>query len=75
MNEILQYKGYSASIHFSHKDKVLYGKVLGIDDLVNFEGSSIKRLKMSFYEAVEDYLETCKELDKAHLKNAFNDPF
>jgi predicted HicB family RNase H-like nuclease len=64
MNDILEYKGYYASLHFSSEDEVFYGKLLGIDDLVNFEGASVKELKKAFHEAVEDYLETCKELGK-----------
>lgn len=64
MNDILEYKGYYASLHFSSEDDVFYGKLLGIDDLVNFEGASVKELKKAFHEAVEDYVETCKELGK-----------
>lgn len=64
MNDILQYKNYYASVHFSSGDEVFFGKILGIDDLVNFEGASVKELKKSFREAVEDYLETCKEIGK-----------
>jgi predicted HicB family RNase H-like nuclease len=64
MNDILEYKGYYANLHFSSEDEVFYGKLLGIDDLVNFEGASVKELKKAFHEAVEDYLETCKELGK-----------
>jgi len=64
MNDILQYKGYYASLHFSSEDEVFYGKLLGIDDLVNFEGASVKELKKAFYEAVDDYLATCKDLGK-----------
>ena len=43
---------------------MFYGKLLGIDDLVNFEGASVKELKKAFHEAVNDYLETCEELGK-----------
>jgi predicted HicB family RNase H-like nuclease len=64
MNDILEYNGYYASLHFSSEDEVFYGKLLGIDDLVNFEGASVKELKKAFHESVEDYLETCKELGK-----------
>ena len=64
MNDILEYKGYYASLHFSSEDEVFYGKLLGIDDLVNFEGASVKELKKAFHEAVDDYVETCKELGK-----------
>ena len=64
MNDILQYKNYIASIHFSSTDEVFYGKVLGINDLISFEGASLKELKKAFEEAVEDYLETNKELSR-----------
>jgi predicted HicB family RNase H-like nuclease len=64
MNDILEYKGYYASLNFSSEDEVFYGKLFGIDDLVTFEGTSVKELKKAFHEAVNDYLETCKELGK-----------
>jgi predicted HicB family RNase H-like nuclease len=75
MNDILEYKGYYGSVHFSSDDEVFYGKLLGIDDLVNFEGASVKELKKAFHEAVSDYLETCKELGKEPnktYKGSFN---
>ena len=68
MNDILQYKIYYASVHFSADDEVFYGKILGINDLVSFEGSSVKELKKAFKDAVEDYLETCLEIGKAPEK-------
>lgn len=64
MNDILEYKNYYAEVHFSAEDEVFFGKVLGINDLVSFEGSTVKELKKEFQEAVEDYLTTCKELGK-----------
>ncbi|MBC7826891.1 MAG: type II toxin-antitoxin system HicB family antitoxin [Chitinophagaceae bacterium] len=75
MNDILQYKGYYAVVHFSAIDEVFHGKILGIDDLVIFEGSSVRELKKAFHEAVDDYLETCasigKEPNKTY-KGSFN---
>jgi len=64
MTDILQHKNYYASVHFSADDEVFYGRVLGINDLVSFEGASVKELKAAFEEAVQDYLETCAELGK-----------
>jgi len=68
MNDILQYKNYYASVHFSAGDEVFYGKILGINDLVSFEGSSVKELKKAFKEAVEDYLDACIEVGKTSEK-------
>lgn len=57
----LNYKGYIGSVAFSEKDNVFFGKVEGIDALVNFEGESVQELTSAFHEAVNDYLAYCKE--------------
>lgn len=64
MNDILEYKGYFASVHFSAEDEIFYGKLIGINDLVSFEGDSVSELKAAFQEAVEDYLDMCRKLNK-----------
>lgn len=64
MNNILEYKGYCATVNFNAEEEFFYGKVNGINDLVSFEGETAKELKQAFFEAVDDYLETCKELKK-----------
>ena len=48
----LTYKGYMGSVNFSEKDSVFFGKIEGIDGLVNFEGESVKELTEAFHEAV-----------------------
>ena len=52
----LKYKGFIGSVEFSEEDNIFFGKVEGIDGLVNFEGSSVDELKSAFHEAVDDYL-------------------
>lgn len=64
MDDILKYKDYFSTIHYSAEDDIFHGKVIGINDLVTFEGRSVAELKKAFKEAIEDYLETCKELKK-----------
>ena len=57
----LRYKGYVGSVEFSVEDDVLFGEILGIDGLVNYEGKTMKELTDSFHEAVEDYLAFCED--------------
>lgn len=57
----MNYKGYIGTINFSEKDMVFYGKVEGINGLVNFEGDSVASLVTSFHDAVDAYLEYCKD--------------
>lgn len=58
---MLSYKGYLGSVAFSEQDGVFYGKVEGINGLVNFEGESVKELSEVFREAVDDYLDYCTD--------------
>lgn len=64
MENYLKYKNYYGSVEFNAEDKVLYGKIVGINDLVSYEGISTVDLENSFKESVEDYLETCQEEGK-----------
>ncbi len=60
----LQYKDYLGSIEVDQESGVFYGKVLFINDTVTFEGKSYDELIKAFSEAVDDYIETCKEIGK-----------
>ena len=69
MKDILMYKDFLGSVHFSAKDDCFFGKIEGIDDLVTFEGQDVKAIKKSFREAVEDYIELCNITKKPVLKS------
>ena len=56
----LKYKGFIGSVAFSEKDNLFFGKIEGIDGLVNFEGESVNELAGAFHEAVDDYLAFCE---------------
>lgn len=64
MNNILKYKNYWSKIEYSADDGVLYGRIEGISDLVNFESPSAEEIETEFHKAVDDYLEFCSEMDK-----------
>lgn len=75
MSDLLTYKGFFGSARYSAADEVFYGKLEGIDDLVNYEGASVKELIKAFHEAVDDYVETCQRIGKEPnktYKGSFN---
>ncbi len=75
MKDVLTYKGFIGSVHFSAEDKVFHGKIEGIDDLVTFEGQSVDELLKAFHEEVDDYIKVCKEIGKEptrSYKGSFN---
>lgn len=69
MKNVLHYKGFFGSVHFSADDDCFFGKIEGIDDLVTFEAQDVETLKKSFHEAVEDYADLCKHTKKPLLKS------
>lgn len=75
MSNYLKYKEYLGTIEYSTEDEVFYGKLFGINDLVTFEGASVKEIKKVFKEAVDDYIKFCAELNKKaekSFKGSFN---
>ncbi|MBR0352199.1 MAG: type II toxin-antitoxin system HicB family antitoxin [Oscillospiraceae bacterium] len=63
-NNMIEYKGYWTKVEFSAEDRVLYGKIEGIADLVNFECEDPGRVEEEFRQAVDDYLAFCRDLGK-----------
>ena len=75
MSNIIEYKGYCTEINYSRKDNVLYGKIEFIDDLVNFESTTVEGIEQEFRNAVDDYIEFCKQVGKEPqkpFKGSFN---
>ena len=75
MKNTLQYKGYVGTVEFNAEDEIFYGKISGIRDTVTFEADTVQKLKKSFKDAVEDYIQTCSQLNKnpdKEFKGSFN---
>ncbi|HIP02575.1 MAG TPA: type II toxin-antitoxin system HicB family antitoxin [Campylobacterales bacterium] len=64
MANTIEYKGYISTLEYSSDDKCFFGKLEMIDDLVTFEATSAKELEKNFHQAVDEYLETCKQLNR-----------
>ena len=69
MKDVITYKNFIGSVHFSTEDSVFFGKIEGINDLVTFEGNTVEEIIKAFQEAVEDYIQLCKENNKAPFKS------
>jgi predicted HicB family RNase H-like nuclease len=69
MKDVISYKEYLGSVHFSAEDEIFYGKIEGIDDLIAFEGNTVEDLKQAFQDAVEDYVMTCTKYNKKREKS------
>lgn len=65
MSQTLQYKGYDGSVLYSAEDRLLHGRILGIRDMVSFDGTGVKSIEKNFRGAVDEYLEFCKAEGKS----------
>jgi len=75
MKNSLSYKGFFGSVEFSDEDDVFYGRIIGINDRITYEGDSVQSLRKDFYAAVDEYLNVCAELGKEPektYKGSFN---
>ena len=75
MSNYIHYRDYTGSIEFSEEDAVFHGKVIGIKDMISFEGDSVKALTEDFHNAVDEYLEFCEKSSKQPekpFKGSFN---
>ena len=68
MANIIEYNGYIGSIEYSSEDKLFFGKLEMIDDLITFEADSASELESNFQEVVDEYILTCKELGREPQK-------
>jgi len=75
MKSTMSYKEYHGSVEFSDEDNVFFGRIIGINDRITYEGDNVTSLRKDFQDAVEEYLETCahigKEPEKTY-KGTFN---
>ena len=61
---MMEYKGYVGKVEFDDESKVLHGEVLGIRDVVTFEGESVADIEQAFHDSVDEYLAFCMERDE-----------
>lgn len=75
MKNIMKYKEYYATVNYEDETSTFYGQIEDIDDLVSFESDTVTGLKTEFKNAVEEYLEFCRENGKRPdkpYKGSFN---
>jgi predicted HicB family RNase H-like nuclease len=65
---MMQYKGYLGKVEFDPDAKLLHGEVIGIRDVVTFQGRSVADVERAFRESVDDYLAFCKSRGEAPEK-------
>ena len=64
----MKYKGYQGTVTYDEKAKIFHGEVIGLKDVITFQGTSVDELEEAFTDSVDDYLEFCKKKARAPEK-------
>lgn len=59
------YKGYTVTVEFDAEDRLFFGRLSGISDMVAFHGESVAELVQAFEQAVDGYLAMSEQLGRA----------
>lgn len=64
MSDKLEYKGFQGSVEYSSEDRLFFGKVLFIDSLLMYHGTSVDEIELAFKDTIDSYLTHCKKAGK-----------
>lgn len=58
---MMKYKGYVGRVEYDSEAQIFHGEVVGLKDIITFQGTNAKEVEQAFEDSVNDYLEWCKE--------------
>ena len=56
----MKYKGYTAVVELDEEQGILFGRVVGLRDVVTFQAESVPQAIEEFHASVDSYLELCR---------------
>jgi predicted HicB family RNase H-like nuclease len=64
----MKYKGYQGQVNYDEEAKLFHGEVVGLRDVITFQGTSVDELEQAFKDSIDEYVDFCKELGRAPEK-------
>ena len=68
---MLKYKNYLGLVEYDAEGKIFTGEVLGLRDVITFQGRTPEELEDSFRQSIDFYLEMCAR-DKVSPEKPFS---
>ncbi len=57
----MKYKGYIGCVEYDDEAKIFHGEVVGLRDVITFQGKTVDELEQAFKDSVDEYLVWCKQ--------------
>jgi predicted HicB family RNase H-like nuclease len=70
----MKYKGYLGHVEYNDVAKIFHGEVVGLRDIITFQGTNVDELEQAFKDSVDDYLVWCRQRGEK-LENTFSGTF
>lgn len=61
----MKYKGYQGTVAYDDEAKIFHGEVIGLKDMITFQGTTVDELEQAFKDSIDDYLEFCEKKGRA----------
>lgn len=61
---MLSYKGYMGQVEFDDEVGIFHGEIIGIRDVITFQGKSVTEIRKAMEDSVEDYFDMCEKHKK-----------
>ena len=58
---MIEYKGYHGEAVFDDDAGIFHGEVIGIRDVITFQGKSETETESAFRDSIDEYLKFCDE--------------
>jgi len=56
---MMQYKDYTGKVEFDNEADTFHGEVIGLRDVITFQGRTVDEVREAFRESIDDYLAFC----------------
>ncbi len=57
---MMKYKGYWGEVTFDDEAKIFHGEVIGLKDVITFQGKNVDEIEQAFKDSIDDYLTWCQ---------------
>ncbi|HKI17140.1 MAG TPA: type II toxin-antitoxin system HicB family antitoxin [Isosphaeraceae bacterium] len=56
---MIKYRGYVGVVEVDPDAGLIHGRVIGLRDVITFQGNTVAEARQAFHDSVDDYLEWC----------------
>lgn len=58
---MMKYKGYIGKVVYDDEAGIFHGDVIGLKDVITFQGKTVEEIRQAFKDSIESYLEFCRQ--------------